>query len=323
MIYEAAGTKTNFFFDWAFPLRQTLGAILFVLAAACAIYAQQTITVQPDAQTIVIEDAPEMEVLSFGKTVIVKKEAKGVFSFGGDVIVEGRVSGDVSTIGGAIIQKENAYIGGAVIALGGSYKPESRTPLREAGAETVMYAGYEEELRGLSQNPSQIFSPEITWAFVAQRFLLVLFWFVISFALTTIAPGAVSRAIARVQISWFKIGALGFSSFVATLIGAMICLKFLPDYISAVVSLMLFVALILSYVFGKTVLQINVGKHLQKCFLPENKHSETIAILLGVVFWTFLLSVPYLWILALIVLFSFSVGLILTARSPTVWQKQL
>lgn len=299
-----------------------LGGILFVLVAGLTIFAQTAITTKADDNTIVIEDAPEMEVLSFGKTVIVKREAKGVFSFGGDVIIEGRVSGDVGTIGGTIIQKEDAFIGGAVMAFGGSYKPESRNPLRNAGAETVMYAGYEEELRSLSQNPSQIFSPEFTWAFVAQRFLLVLFWFVISFALATIAPGAVSRAIARVQISALKISAVGISSFLAILLVAMISLKFLPDYVSAVVSLMLFVVLILSYVFGKTVLQISVGKRLQKHFLPENKQSETVAILIGVVFWTVLLSVPYLWLLALIVLFSAGIGLVLTARSTNVWQKQ-
>lgn len=320
MIYTNTGT--NLFFDWNFPLRQMLGGIIFVLAACLTIFAQAAISVQPDDKTIIIEDAPEMEVLSFGKTVIIKKEAKGVFSFGGDVIVEGRVSGDVGTIGGTIIQKEGAFIGGAVMAFGGSYKPESRTPLRNPESETVMYAGYEEELRNLSQNPAQIFSPDFTWAFLAQRFLLVLFWFIISFALTTIAPGAVSRAIARVQISAFKVVAIGFPSFLGALLGAMICLKFLPDYISAVVSLMLFVVLILSYVFGKTVLQISVGKRLQKHFLPESKQSESLAILTGVIFWTFVLSVPYIWILALIVLFSYSVGIILTAGTTNSWQKQ-
>lgn len=135
MIYEA--TKTNFPLDWTLPLRKMLLGTVFVFLACLTIYAQTSITTQPDAKTIVVEDAPEMEVLSFGKTVIVKKEVKGVFSFGGDVIVEGRVSGDVGTIGGTIIQKEDAYIGGAVMAFGGSYKPESRNPLRGANAETV------------------------------------------------------------------------------------------------------------------------------------------------------------------------------------------
>jgi hypothetical protein len=97
----------------------------------------------PDEKTIIIEDAPEMEVFSFGKTVIVKKEAKGVFSFGGDVLSKEKFQGDVGTIGGTIIQKENAFIGGAVMAFGGSYKPESKSPLRNPNAETVMYAGYE------------------------------------------------------------------------------------------------------------------------------------------------------------------------------------
>ena len=37
-----------------------------------------------------------MQVLSYGKTVIVKKEAKGVLTFGADIIIEGRVEGDVA-----------------------------------------------------------------------------------------------------------------------------------------------------------------------------------------------------------------------------------
>lgn len=299
-----------------------LGGFVFVLIACLTIFSQTSITASPNEKTIIVEDAPEMEVFSFGKTVIVKKEAKGVFSFGGDVIVEGRVSGDVGTIGGTIVQKDGAFIGGAVMAFGGSYKPESDNPLRNPNAETVMYAGYEEELRNLTQNPGRLFSPSYSWAFLAQRFLSVLFWFILTFAFTTIAPGAVSRAVARFQISTLKVIAVGFSSFVATMLGVMASLSFLPNYVSAIVSMMLFVFLILGYVFGRVALQVSVGKQLQKRFLPENKQSETFAILIGVVLWTLLLSVPYLWIIALIVLLSASIGLVLTARSPTGWQKQ-
>lgn len=319
MIYTSA--RTNIFFDWNFPLWQTLGGFVFVLTACLTIFAQTTISTKPDEKIVVIEAAPEMEVLSFGKTVIVKKEAKGVFSFGGDVIVEGRVSGDVGTIGGTIIQKENAFIGGAVMAFGGNYKPESKTPLRGADAETVMYAGYEEEMRNLTQNPSQLFTPNFSWAFLAQRFLSVLFWFIISFAFTTVAPGAVSRAVARIQLSTLKIVAIGLLSFLATTLGVVVGLKFLPNYLSAIVSLMLFVFLILGYVFGRVALQVSVGKLLQKRFLPEARQSETFAILIGVIFWTILLSVPYLWTLVLMIMLSASIGLILTARSTNNWQK--
>ena len=71
-----------------------------------AIFAQTQISATPTTKRLTVDDAPEMEVYSFGKSVIVKKQAKGVLAFGGDVIIEGRVEGDVATIGGSVIQKE-------------------------------------------------------------------------------------------------------------------------------------------------------------------------------------------------------------------------
>lgn len=318
MIYTNA--QPNIFIDFRFPLGQTLGGFVFVLIACLTIFSQTSITPPPDEKTVIVGDAPEMEVFSFGKTVVIKKEAKGVFSFGGDVIVEGRVSGDVGTIGGTIVQKETAFIGGAVMAFGGSYKPESATPLRNPNTETVMYAGYEEELRDLTKNPSRLFTPDYSWAFLAQRFLSVLFWFILTFVFTTIAPGAVGRAVARIQISTLKVVAVGFTSFILTTLGVMASLSFLPNYLSAIVSLMLFVFLILGYVFGRVALQVSIGKQLQKRFLPAGKQSETLAILIGVLVWTLLLSLPYVWIFALVTLLSASIGLILTVRSTADWQ---
>lgn len=184
-----------------------------------------------------------------------------------------------------------------------------------------MIAVFEEELRNLTQNPSQIFSPSFSSAFLAQRVLSILFWFVLSLALTTISPGAVSRAIARFRLSTLKIIAIGFFSFLGTTVGVMACLNFLPNYINAVVIFMVFLLLILAYVFGRVALQLIVGKHLQKQFLPESKQSETLAILIGVIVWTIFLSIPYLWAFALLALISASIGLVLTARSTNGWQK--
>ena len=300
---------------------QLFRGTIFVLLTSLAVYAQTVSIDQPDDKTIIISDAKESEVFSFGKTVVVKQHAKGVLAFGGDIIVEGRIDGDAATIGGSIIQKENAFIGGDVIIFGGSYRPEAATPLRNPGKETVMYAGYEQELRNLTQNPAQLFSPGFSWAFLAQRLLSVLFWFVISLAFTTLAPGAVSRAISRFQLSTLKVVAIGFSAFLVTTLGVIASLSFLPNYLSAIVSLMAFVLLMLGYVFGRVALQLSVGKQVIKRFFPENKQSETLAILIGVLVWTTLLSVPYLWILALIALLSVSLGLVLTARTTNGWQK--
>jgi hypothetical protein len=84
---------------------------------------------------------------------------------------------------------------------------------------------------------------------------------------------------------------------------------------------MVFLLLILAYVFGRVTLQLIIGKQLQKQFLPESKQSETLAILIGVIVWTIFLSVPYLWVFALLALISTSIGLVLTARSNGGWQK--
>ena len=293
----------------------------FILCAVFTLYAQSNVSLSEDGQTLTVGDAKEHEIYSFGKTVVIEKDAKGVLSFGGDIIINGRVEGDVAVIGGNIIQKEGAFIGGDVIVFGGTYRAESQNPLRNEGKETVMVAMFEEELRDFANNPAQILSPNLSWSFLAQRLLSVIFWFIISLAITTIAPGAISRAVARFRLSTLKVFAIGFFGFWVTIFGVIAGLKFLPDYLSAIIGLMAFALLILGYVFGRAALQMTVGKILQKHLLPEKRQSETIALLIGVVFWTLLLSIPYLWTFALLTLFSASIGLVLTARSAENWQK--
>lgn len=319
MIYTIA--RTDIFANFKITLAQMSAVGAFVLLAVFSLYAQTGVSLKPEENTLIIEDAKESDVFSFGKNVIVRQHAKGVLAFGGDVVIEGRVDGDVATIGGSILQKENAFIGGDVISFGGTYRHESPNPLRSEGKETIMYAGYEEELRHLTQNPSQLFAPTVSWAFLAQRLLSLLFWFIVSLALTTIAPGAVSRAVARFQLSKLKIFALGSVGFVLTTVGVMASLSLLPNYVSAIVGLMAFVLLFLGYVFGRVALQVSVGKQLQKRFLPDSKHSETSVLLLGSFVLTLLLSIPYFWTFTLIALIAASLGLILTARSSTGWQK--
>lgn len=295
-------------------------ALIAIVFLQSAIRAQTAFSESPDGKALIIEDAPEMQVIAFARTVVIKKHAKEAFVWGGDIIVEGRVDGDVAAIGGSVIQKEGAYIGGAVLVFGGSYRPESREPLRAEGKETIMFGVFEEELREMAQNPSQIFSPAFTPAFIAQRALSVLFWFVVTLLVSTIAPGAVSRAIARVQLSTLKVIGLGFSGFLLTTIGVVVSLGVLPDYMSALIGLMAFALLMLAYGFGRVALQVSTGKLIQKHLLPSSNKSEALAILIGVVVWSILLSIPYVWTLALLILFAVGIGLVITARSSSKWK---
>lgn len=300
-----------------FDFRILVAAAIVILSGVLFSFAQISVS---SSNTVTVEDAPDQEVVSYGKTVIVRTRAKGVLAIGGDVIVEGRVSENVVAVGGSVIQKEGAYIGGDVFAVGGAYRPESAEPLREEGRETVMYAGYEEEIRNLAQNPSSLFSPHFSLAFLAQRVLSVLFWFVLSLSLATLAPGAVSRAIARFQLSTLKVVAIGVAAFLGTTFGVGAMLQLLPNPFGVIFGLMAFTLMMLAYIFGRVALNVSVGKLLQKYLLGEKNSSETLSILIGVVAWTLVLSIPYIWTIALFTLFSTGVGLVLTARSPRNWQ---
>jgi len=139
--------------------------------------------------------------------------------------------------------------------------------------------------------------------------------------ITTIAPGAVGRAVARIRLSTLKVTSLGSVVFVGSVIAILGGISILPDFLSATLGLMGLAILLLGYVFGRVALQVTVGKILQKQFLSEANRSETLATLLGVFVWTTLLSVPYIWILALFSVFAVGIGLILTARSSNVRPK--
>lgn len=298
-----------------------LFAGILIAGSPLFIFPQTQFSTSEEDKTMTVEDAPDMEIYSFGKSVIVKQRAKGVLAIGGDITVEGNVSGDVATIGGSIIQKGNAYIGGDVIAVGGKYEPEDQTPLRGSGKETVIFAVLEDELREVGQNPSELFSPSLSPSFFALRALSVLFWFVVSFVLTTLAPGAVSRAVSRLHLSSLKIAGLGIFSLILTLIVVPLGAKFLPSYVGVTIFLMALALLMLAFVFGRVALNLSIGKLIQKRFLPEGNKSETLAILFGVLFWTILLSIPYIWTLAVVALFVAGLGLVLTAKTPASWRQ--
>ena len=296
-----------------------LWGVLAIFLLSLSIYAQTQIS-EPDENTLIIENAPQQEIFAFGKTVIVKQNVKGVLAFGGNIIVEGKIDGDAAVIGGSIIQKKNAYIGGDVIIFGGKYEPESDKPLRGVETETVMYAGYEEELKNLTQNPSQIFSPAWSWQFLIQRILSLLFWFGIAFAISFITPGAISRAAARSKLSTLKIFGIGSLAFLVVNLSVILSIAFLPGFLSFIVSLMAFVIIMLAYVFGRVAMQASIGKWLLKRITADTKPSETNALLIGTLFWTILLSIPYIWIITLFTLFAASLGLVLTARSTKNWE---
>lgn len=266
---------------------------------------------------ITVGDAPEQEVYAFGKSVTVRKCAKGVLAVGGDVVVEGRIEGDVATIGGNVIQKRDGYVGGDIIVIGGSYKSEAEKPAREEGKQTVVFGMLEEQLKDIAQNPSRLLSPSVSLAFFAQRLVLALIWFIISIVFATIAPGAVGRAAAKLNLTPVKIGAIGAGVFMFTGVVVVASAMMLPNFLSAAAIGLCLLLLLFGYVFGRIALHVSLGKWIQRTTFPDNNRSETLATLTGVLVWTLVLSLPFIWPIALFATFAVGIGLIVVAASKT------
>ncbi|MCC6451963.1 MAG: hypothetical protein IT171_03675 [Acidobacteria bacterium] len=266
---------------------------------------------------ITVGDAPEQEVYAFGKSVTVNKRAKGVLAIGGDIVIEGRIEGDVATIGGNVIQRHDAFVGGDVIVIGGAYKPEAERPARVDGKQTVVFGMLEEQLKDIARDPASLLSPSVSLSFFAQRLVLALIWFVISMVFSTIAPGAVGRAAAKLNLSPVKVCAAGAGIFMATGIAVIVSAITLPNFLAVAALGLCLLLLLFGYIFGRIALHVSLGKWIQRTSFPANNRSETLATLTGVLLWTLVLSLPYIWPIALFATFAFGIGLIAMAVTRT------
>jgi len=293
--------------------------LLALLLAAAGANAQAGAEGQADE--LVIEGRQAGDVFGVGRTVRVRGEVlHGVMSIGGDLVIEGRVAGDAAAIGGSVIQLEGSHVGGDVMVFGGAYRAAGGAGRSSAG-KTFMLAGYEDELRELARNPASLLTPRLTAAFVGWRVLAVLFWFVVSLALTAAAPGVVSRAGARLQLTSWRVALIGLLGAVVVGPGGAAALRYLPPMVGGLFFVTCLLLLVVSYLFGRVVVNAVTGRWLQRVLLPEARRSETVALLLGAAFWAVVLALPFVWPLVVAGLVVVSLGLALTARYRLSWKR--
>jgi hypothetical protein len=292
--------------------------LLFVLMAAA--FAQPTANQHPgDPQARVIDGVVNTTVFGMGQSIRITGTVKeGAMSFGGDVIVEGVVEGDVAAIGGSVIQRPGARIGGDVIVLGGIYHHDKEAPDRDPKSVTIMYAGYEDQLRQIMRDPFSVLHPQLSAIFLGTRLLAILVWFVISLAVTAVMPNTVSRAVTRLQLSSLRVAIIGFVGSLALTLGVLGSLWLLPSIISAAIVLLALLLATVATVFGRVVIVATTGRWLQRKLLPQAK-SEAVMLLLGVTFWILMSSIPYIWPFVQAGLLVASLGLALTARYRVGW----
>jgi hypothetical protein len=275
-----------------------------------------------DPHARVIEGVVNTTVFGMGQSIRITGTVKeGAIAFGGDVIIEGVVDGDVAAIGGSVIQREGARIGGDVIVLGGIYHHGKAAPDRDPKSVTIMYAGYEDQLRRVMRDPFSVLHPQLSAVFFGTRLLAILIWFVIALALTAAMPNTVSRAVTRLQLTSLRVAAIGFLGAVVITFGVLASLWLLPSIVGAAISLLALLLAVVSMVFGRVVIFAATGQWLRRLLLPRLQ-SESVTLLLGVIFWIVCSSLPYVWPFVQAGLIVASLGLSLTARYRIAWKKK-
>lgn len=308
----------------AFTAFGRIAALLWlVFTLSIAIQAQGTIeTPLIDRAPLVVDGVSDSTVFGLGRSLKVTGTVKeGAVAFGGDVIVQGIVEGDVAAIGGSVIQLEGARIGGDVIVVGGVYRHSDRTPNRDPNGMTIMYAGYEQELRDMMRNPSGLLTPRWSPMYIGLRLLSILFWFVVSWILTAIMPGAVSRGTARLQMTSLRVAAIGFLSSIVIGVGVDACLWLLPSPFNVLFGIMALFLILVAALFGRVIIYAATGRWLQRRYMPVGKKSESVALLVGTTFWVVLSSLPYVWPFVVAAVLVMSLGITLTGRYRSEWKR--
>ena len=289
--------------------------VLLLVGAASVVSAQSA-----DDKVVLVDGTNEGTVFGVGNSLRITGTVKqGAMSFGGDVIVEGAVEGDVATIGGSVIQKPGSRIGGDVIVLGGTYRADDKTAQRRPEAMTMMYAGYQQELRNMMRNPTGLFTPNWTPTYFGTRFLVVLFWFLVSLAFTAAMPGTISRGVARLQLTSLRVAAIGLIGVVVLFGFVILCLWIMPEPVRVLVGLLALLLWLVAGLFGRVILYAATGRWIQRKYAPVGKNSEAVALLLGTSFWVLLTSLPYVWPFMATFILIISFGLALTARYRVGW----
>lgn len=299
-------------------------AALAVLIGMTIVRGQTPPEVHPagDSQARVIEGVSNTTVFGMGQSIrITGRVTEGAIAFGGDVIIEGEVDGDVAAIGGSVIQRDGSRIGGDVIVVGGIYHHGKEAPGRDPKSVTIMYAGYENELRHVMREPFSLLHPRLTAVFLGSRVLAILLWFIVSLAVTAAIPNTVSRAVARLQLTSLRVAIIGVVGAVVIGGGVPLSLLVLPTVIGVPVLILALLLVVVATLFGRVVIFVATGNWLHRKFLPSRAPAESVKLLIGITFWIVLSSLPYIWPVVVAGLLVTSLGLSLTARYRLGWKK--
>ena len=122
------------------------------------------------------------------------------------------------------------------------------------------------------------------------------------------------------QLTNLRVALIGVVGAVLVVFDVPAALHVLPPLVGTFVFALAIALSVFAYFFGRVAVHAATGRWLQRVLLGESRRSESVALLAGAVFWTAVLSLPYVWPLAAAALVVTSFGVALTARYHLGWR---
>ena len=119
----------------------------------------------------------------------------------------------------------------------------------------------------MMRNPTGLFSPHWSPTYLGTRLLVVLFWFIVSLALTSVMPGTISRGVARLQLTSLRVAVIRFIGVVVLFASVPLSLWIMPEPIRVMIGLMALLLLLVASVFGRVILYAATGRWLQRKYV--------------------------------------------------------
>lgn len=239
------------------------------------------------------------------------RAAKGVFTAGATLTISGVVEGDVAVVGGKLALVDGGRIRGNVLLLGSTqeFSPQSRIE-----GKLFSYSFLGQDIRQIFTNPAQfLLSYEYDLGFIASRFFVSLFWFLLSILVIKLFPAHINFACSRLRRDpgyTAGVGLVGFTGLTLLLLVSL-ALSLILIGIPLVLILLLFSLLL--WAFGMVVLFCTVGEWLLRLFRVRTP-SPLLALVVAILVWTLIKFLPGVSLLVHLAALIMSFGISLTTR---------
>jgi len=257
------------------------------------------------------ETAPNTLVSISEPVQIDGRAEKGVFTAGATLTISGQVEGDVAVVGGKLVLVDGGRIRGNVLLLGSD---QQLSPDSKIQGRLFSYSFLGQDIRQIFTNPARfLFSYDYDLGFIASRFFVSLFWFLLALVVVKLFPAHINYACHRLRKDPGYTAGVGLVGLTGLILLLLLSLALSLILIGIPLVLMLLVFSMLLWAFGMVVLFCAAGEWLLRLFRVRAP-APLVALVAAILVWTLVKFLPGLSLLVHLATLVLSLGISLTTR---------